>query len=1353
MDPGKKHMQAQTTGWGCLESEFRFQPVTLLGSQPGVIHSVADVDQTIERPRCLVTLGGFSWRPWSTSGRRSTLDPKDDSVGGKKRAWVVWLTGDSEEEWLQEELGPAAESLILSGRNMVLVAQKFHLQPECQSYREKLVTTAQQIHKDAATSRKMVRAAVWCLTCLDLLEAAGDAASLRGLFAYLAASLLRLDGRVAPRPQERLGRASCLLRGCVPVLLAAARGHLRRPGDPQLAAFRRHIFALTRKTLGEFLVQLEPGAAASAAPARHGALACRLRELRKLLAGPGRERLLGGSLDAPLAAVVWHSIQQAACFAQPERIRLVACCQQLLKLRSAVGRSGWVDGPPGKARGAQSCRATLLAAFHDHAKQMLRAHLVLVCCPRQQTGKDMEAAMAGLWGLVAGVQQVFSPSYQGSGLNWSPEALQALLQAWARASEGLLACFDDVLNTPERVHSVMTEHLNCSTWALKREDSRECSRHVAYLQGRATHIVQVMSRYVDQDRDPIFWNGLWVLIKQLEQSSLVLRGAAERCIGDGYILQDKEAFTLGVRVGLDGTNPPDILSPLRDQVQRFDVAKGQHYFILPGLQDYVAPEMKQQWGPRLGEIDLGTSLPPADHPSSSLIPGTVTERRGSPLLISEAIFAVGHCDHQAGTSACTNQLQQDVAVDIAQWTLAGEGPLGSERMTGPQEISTLAPPVIDLAREIVHCTTARNDRLLEVALQLCGRIRETRQALVAVAGDWYPLCQQLFCHIPAADLPESRAVFMGLQQNLATMVQLAAKSGPKDLGKGPDSTGHLETLLQMQSRLAEVETHAKELLDKAGASDGLQAPKSQEESIEDLCLLWSLAVQDLWQCMERLSGRQGLFLLYLQQAMKNPQGLQEGLVQAEDVSRRLQEATRLSSLLCGDKWVKGEVTFLCREVHVLTDALLDVAQILASSPKPSPSLSTRFELLCWELTLQAKALTGHLSSINADYEHALQDAICPRLSACKDPQTKLEGSPERMMSGIQAVQEIVAEDHKWPRGSLEQRSLHILDWLQWEWAAKAHHAVAPQAWKGGHTKAWRLLAQCLKPSDELAEASEWDPVQAQLCCEEGTAGTTAVGSVDTQGIAPADTPGRSVGTCTAEPASTRTPGTAENLGMQQLRGTPLGSPGHHLTGLHAEPDQPPGKDCSTHNGNRITQIPREMAKEVFLMAQSLRRRGHILTNDQVITSARKIVTSGQNFAKVTRITAKDCTDQRCTQEPLCVVEQIQTMSTQLHIITSVKASLARSKSSEELLVENAQPLLWAVSKTVRAAEATSLQGLRQPSPDPEELKVAALCMQWRSKLLRHRVRETSNLDCDELGLQKTSSNKAPTLSALVEEAL
>uniref|UniRef100_A0A7N5JCZ5 Uncharacterized LOC117801786 n=1 Tax=Ailuropoda melanoleuca TaxID=9646 RepID=A0A7N5JCZ5_AILME len=1028
---------------------------------------------------------------------------------------------------------------------------------------------------------------------------------------------------------------------------------------------------------------------------------------------------------------------------------------------------------------------------------MLRvAHLVLVCCPRQQTGEDMEVTMTGLWALVVRVQQLFSQSPQRSDLDWSPAALQALLQAWTRASEGLLACFDDVLDIPEFLSvsiQEMINHVDFFTWALRSGDSGELPRLVAYLQGRATHIAQVMSRYVDQHRDPLFRNGLRGLIQQLEQSSLFLSAAAECCSG-GHSTQDTDAFLTmakhlissaqSIQEGLDGTNHPHILSPLRDQVQRVDTAKGRPNFFLPSLQDSTAPALKHQGEAGVEKSKSGTSSPPRDNLSCPLIPDIHPQRRDSPPpATSKLILAAESQSHQVVTSANTNLQEQDAAVDGPQEALAGEGPLGSERMLGLQEIPTLARSVIDLAREIAHCTTARSDGLLEVTLQLSGRPRETGQGLVARAGDWYPLCQQLFCHNPAVDLPGNMAAFMELQQDLASVVQLAAKSGPVDWDKqDPASTGHPEALLQMQGRLEEVETHSKQLLDKILAAEGLQAPESWEESIEGGCLLWSVAVQGLLQCMKGLSRKQSLFLLPLQQAVKDQQGLQEGLAQVADGSQRLQEAARLSSLLCGDVRVKGEVSFLCREIHVLTDALLDVAEILASSPKPSPSLSTRFELLCLELSFRAKALTGHLSVINADYERAFQDAFCPRLPVRKGPQTRPESSLERMVSGIQAAQGIVAgsqesgpcqKDLFMALESIlvltkevaqrvpvlqehpEEWRTHTLDWLQWEWAAKAHHAMAQlQAWKGGHTKAWRLLAQCLKPSEETAvmkSRDEQNPARtrAQLHCEEHASEAAAGSSVDSQGAAPQNSPGSSVGTCAAGPAIFGT--IAADLDTEQP-GSPTSSSPGPLAWLGPEPDQRLPEDGGADRGSRIIQMTREMATEVLLMAQSLRRGGRILTKDQLITSARNIATSGQNFARFIRIIAKNCVDQRCSQELLSVVEQIQTMSNQLRIISSVKASLARSRSSEELLLENARQLLRAVSKTVRTTEAASLRGLRQPSSDPEELEVAAFCVQWRRKL-RHRLRETSNLDCDELGLRKTSTKGPPTLAALVEEAL
>jgi hypothetical protein len=70
-----------------------------------------------------------------------------------KIMYLFRLAEDSEEEWLREEMKPVTESLFLSGRNITLVAQKLHLQPESQCHQEELVTTAQQILVDTTKVR------------------------------------------------------------------------------------------------------------------------------------------------------------------------------------------------------------------------------------------------------------------------------------------------------------------------------------------------------------------------------------------------------------------------------------------------------------------------------------------------------------------------------------------------------------------------------------------------------------------------------------------------------------------------------------------------------------------------------------------------------------------------------------------------------------------------------------------------------------------------------------------------------------------------------------------------------------------------------------------------------------------------------------------------------------------------------------------------------------------------------------------------------------------------------------------------------------------------------------------------
>uniref|UniRef100_A0A5F8A9N7 Uncharacterized protein n=1 Tax=Macaca mulatta TaxID=9544 RepID=A0A5F8A9N7_MACMU len=86
------------------------------------------------------------------------------------------LAGDSEEEWLQEEMEAAAQSLTLFGRNITLVARRLHLQPECQHHREELVTAAQQILANTTKVRLVSELASWSVwTESSLLSSVADA--------------------------------------------------------------------------------------------------------------------------------------------------------------------------------------------------------------------------------------------------------------------------------------------------------------------------------------------------------------------------------------------------------------------------------------------------------------------------------------------------------------------------------------------------------------------------------------------------------------------------------------------------------------------------------------------------------------------------------------------------------------------------------------------------------------------------------------------------------------------------------------------------------------------------------------------------------------------------------------------------------------------------------------------------------------------------------------------------------------------------------------------------------------------------------------------------------------------------
>ncbi len=92
--------------------------------------------------------------------------------------------------------------------------------------------------------------------------------------------------------------------------------------------------------------------------------------------------------------------------------------------------------------------------------------------------------------------------------------------------------------------------------------------------------------------------------------------------------------------------------------------------------------------------------------------------------------------------------------------------------------------------------------------------------------------------------------------------------------------------------------------------------------------------------------------------------------------------------------------------------------------------------------------------------------------------------------------------------------------------------------------------------------------------------------------------------------------------------------------------------------------------------------------------------------------ANNCSDKRMKADLLFLCDRIPTISTQLKIIASVKAAAVGGDTTDAdaMLVKNAQNLMDAVQKTVRACEAASLKQMSTA------VSAKVMAIRWRKRV-------------------------------------
>ncbi|NXC05736.1 CTNA1 protein, partial [Orthonyx spaldingii] len=914
-------------------------------------------------------------------------------------------------------------------------------------------------------------AASWLLECLSVLRDARDTPGLLAAFQAFSEAVLLLSCLTAERLQElgdcpgwkSLAQTLQLLHKCVPLIHTAKHDTLTHSRDCQADLSQNSIFQLTERTIRELLSLLtEPRD-------RSGILSQQVSRLLALLSHPDPLHLSEGGFSSHLEAIILHGMLLAESSRPDLQLELVERCWALLQLRRSIcSHMSQREGQPGQSQGEHglerewhslreevenldraALRTTLcqildgffeekeplrqlvegalslagsgcfpagsggilrklqplIAAFFAQAQRMLRvADLVLLRCTKAQIAREIQEGEEHLRSLLASLPSLLMETSRNT-----MEQLQALRCAWARATDSLLRCFEETIGMREFLELSILELAKHREWcqvALGCRDPEGFSWHAARLTGWARWVVGATTRHVDRATDPIFRNGLLVWVEQLAKSILEMGAVTALLPGRFSCLQSQDAFSqaasclmdsaLRVQAGLDGSNHPEILSPLRERVRSTKVEKGLE----------LSPS---HTGIQTSTDEAAFQSNIQSHPSSPAANFHLDPWQGGTHPVITALLGASRTgDTDTVRAACSILLQlSDGCVEAAREALPVAEPPQLQVLEQHWDIVALTPQIVSLATEMASRLLPAPGRLLQMALRLLERIRETQECLAAVAGSWNGLAQQVLGFVLSGDFPRGKQALDETMLGLAGAVQLAGDIASTAGSKENPNPSHVqESFLQLQAKFSCAQLNTRVFLEKAAS---FRESCGMEKAILELHgVRWAVGMCVLLHAMDQFMGRDVLFLRELSRTVRNKAGPRSLLTAVAEHSLRLQEAARLSYLSCpGDRGAK-EILVLREEIQVLVEALLDVSNTLLLSPLPTASLAIRFQLLQRDVALRAKALLLHMERVNMEQLQLIQDVVGTAVSTLSQKEKErskeaFEEKANRLMADVQWV--------------------------------------------------------------------------------------------------------------------------------------------------------------------------------------------------------------------------------------------------------------------------------------------------------------------------------------------------------------
>lgn len=614
----------------------------------------------------------------------------------------------------------------------------------------------------------------------------------------------------------------------------------------------------------------------------------------------------------------------------------------------------------------------------------------------------------------------------------SVQSLQKLCifcRVWEEEASQFQDTLSDVVDVKEftslAINEMVDDRRGCDE-AFREQNYSLFDEHAAKLVSHMKLVARSVRRFLDRSHDPIYRNGLLVLLKQAQSvQSKVAGSVREMLFGSTINVSVYTPFSDNVaeaikqfkvlRQGLDGQQHPHLLSPLRegarkpeipqiclpsgdtpeqnpDQI-RIGTATGS--LVLEAEESDPWAEREEEEEQQLSddetvEAELARICDTDDLslPAVSAEPWPTNKSLEFDLLplLYEVVTVTKGKDVTALNRACTGILElSNCYAQSAKEALAVVDAIDGQTLEGFRaELVSLTPLLVHTAQETAMSSVMSTESLYKHSVLLSDLVSNTRKVLLPAAGNWYhAVYTELQPNLP------TKAASVRLQLNevaaLCTdTVQLLTSSDITSQNEAQETFGALH------NKLNKAQNHTRCLLEFSASAGG------RTDHLEGLCILWGLSIQILLKSLDRILGTSSAI---------NQLSPQKQLSTLSENSLRIQEAARLTSLNCRSAHKSKQLRAYQDELKILTDSYLKAAEALDSIPNVLQL--AKVEFLMRQLIIKIRVLLGYLSKANKDFDAALQSLVAAaRLPAGRSDEN-LDDAEEDFEKAAETLSECV----------------------------------------------------------------------------------------------------------------------------------------------------------------------------------------------------------------------------------------------------------------------------------------------------------------------------------------------------------